>query len=583
MAELNRAEPNRTEPLHPIASTVKKPADPREQLINARVLYNAGLLDDAERICRKILATEPDDVEVTGLLAQTLQRKGDARAALKLWKRTLALKSPPWTRLHNLLGCLRLLVAQGSRGEAIGLLRQPVPTWPLVRVPDADEREMLMSLATVMVDLGEFAQADTLLKSVVASLPTDAGVLHALGEIGILMGDMSAARKLLEAADAAMQPRTNLRLLRDLYRCAAVEGDERVVAELERRAAILRPVHSAPRKPGQKAEVLVLNQIQLEEISSDHQLHFSANYASQITAVLDDEIHFSSVFAEYETNLAALEKLPRPDLVINNVANGEALLMHGTLAAARCFADALAVPVINHPDRAVLTTRDGIVALIAGLPGLVVPGTQRFSKEARNVEALVAAIEAQFGYPLITRSVLFQQGYGMTRIDDRDMLVKILQTEVQKEFFVTEFVDSRGSSEFYRKIRAVIVGDEIIVARVDYDTSWSVHGRKSAPRVAFCEAHPELLAAEDRICRDPDQELGAAVQSTLRAIRERIPLEIFGIDFDVTPDGRVVFYEANATMNLLHAAPEHVAPPAHAQQRVREAMRCYLLQRAGKS
>ncbi|HMV71570.1 MAG TPA: hypothetical protein PKC08_05270, partial [Pseudomonadales bacterium] len=209
---------------------MKKPADPREQLINARVLYNAGLLDDAERICRKILATEPDDVEVTGLLAQTLQRKGDARAALKLWKRTLALKSPPWTRLHNLLGCLRLLVAQGSRGEAIGLLRQPVPTWPLVRVPDADEREMLMSLATVMVDLGEFAKADVLLKSVVACLPMDAGVLHALGEIGILMGDMSAARKLLEAADAAMQPRTNLRLLRDLYRCAAVEGDERVVA-----------------------------------------------------------------------------------------------------------------------------------------------------------------------------------------------------------------------------------------------------------------------------------------------------------------------------------------------------------------
>lgn len=126
------------------------------------------------------------------------------------------------------------------------------------------------------------------------------------------------------------------------------------------------------------------------------------------------------------------------------------------------------------------------------------PGTQRFSKEARNVEALVAAIEAQFGYPLITRSVLFQQGYGMTRIDDRDMLVKILQTEVQKEFFVTEFVDSRGSSEFYRKIRAVIVGDEIIVARVDYDTSWSVHGRKCRSRVAFCESHPELLAAGRR-------------------------------------------------------------------------------------
>ncbi len=561
---------------------MKKSVNPHEQLITARILYKAGLLDDAERICRKILASEADDVEAISLLAETLQRKGDAKAALKLWKCTLDAKLPVWTYLHNLHGCLRLLSAQGNRNDAIRLLRQPLPAWPIVRVPDADEREMLISLATVMVDLGEFAKADALLKSVAASLPTDAAVLHALGEIGILMGNISAARNFLEAADAAMQPHTNLRLLRDLHRCAAVEGDEQAVSELERRGAILRPVHSAPRKPGQKAEVLVLNQIQLDEIGSDHQLHFNANYASQITAVLNDEILFSSVFAECEVNLAALERLPRPDLVINNVANGEALLAHGTLAAVRAFADVFAVPVINHPDKAALTTRDRSAALIADLPGIVVPKTQRFRRAAQDLATLIGAIEAQFAYPLITRGVFFQQGHGMTRIDDREALAKILQTDAQEEFFVTEFVDSRGVSEFYRKIRAVVVGDEIIVARVDYDTGWNVHGRKSAPRVAFCEAHPELLAAEERICRDPDQELESPVLSTLRAIRARMPLEIFGIDFDVVPDGRVVFYEANATMNLLHAAPEHVAPPAHAQERVRAAMRRYLLQQAGK-
>ena len=30
----------------------------------------------------------------------------------------------------------------------------------------------------------------------------------------------------------------------------------------------------------------------------------------------------------------------------------------------------------------------------------------------------------------------------------------------------------------------------------------------------------------------------------------RVPLDFYGIDFDILPDGRLVFFEANAAMNI---------------------------------
>jgi len=41
-----------------------------------------------------------------------------------------------------------------------------------------------------------------------------------------------------------------------------------------------------------------------------------------------------------------------------------------------------------------------------------------------------------------------------------------------------------------------------------------------------------------------------AAIAALHEIRRRIPLAFYGIDFDMLPDGRVPFFEANAAMNL---------------------------------
>jgi hypothetical protein len=62
----------------------------------------------------------------------------------------------------------------------------------------------------------------------------------------------------------------------------------------------------------------------------------------------------------------------------------------------------------------------------------------------------------------------------------------------------------------------------------------------------------------------------------LEVIRHRIPLDVFGIDFDVNADGSLVFYEANAAMNLFSTAPKAIPNPKEAEDALKQAFRRYL-------
>ena len=46
----------------------------------------------------------------------------------------------------------------------------------------------------------------------------------------------------------------------------------------------------------------------------------------------------------------------------------------------------------------------------------------------------------------------------------------------------------------------------------------------------------------------------------LEAIRDRIPLDLFGVDFDVDREGQVVFFEAGPAMNFKPKNPR-LEPP----------------------
>lgn len=351
-----------------------------------------------------------------------------------------------------------------------------------------------------------------------------------------------------------------------------------------RRALDLRvaasPVCSTGRRATQKAEVLIINPnrhvddslMTLEDLHSRF-----GNFPHQLATQLLADFHFSFVFKDDAARPSAREKISPPNLVINNNANAETLLAEDGVPALTGLVDSFGVPVVNHPSQIAQNSRATTAKLLENIPGIAVPATVHFSKAGKTWDELVREIEAQFDYPLITRTLNFQSGLGMNKVDSRaDLLAVFTSAGCPEKFYVTAFVDSRGGKEFYRKIRAAVVQDEVVIVRVDYDTFWNVHGRKNIKRLAFYLEHPELLDLEKQICSNPEAELGRPAMQSFRALRERIPLDVFGVDFDVDADGSLIFYEANATMNLLSTAQKEAPNPSEANDRLKSVFQKYL-------
>ena len=347
---------------------------------------------------------------------------------------------------------------------------------------------------------------------------------------------------------------------------------------LELRLAV-SPVCSTGRRVTQTAEVLIINPKRHldDSLLKVEDMHAGfGNFPRQLATKLLADFHFSLVFQDDATRPAAREKIPPPDLLINNNANAETLLAEGGVSALAELVDSFGVPVVNHPVKVAQNSRATNATLLEKVPGVRVPATVHFSTVGKTGDELVREVEAQFGYPLITRTMTFQQGLGMNKVDSRKDLLAVLAAErCPEEFYVTAFVDSRGGKEFYRKIRAAVVQDEIVIMRVDSSAHWNVHGRKSDKRVAFYQANQYLLEEEKQICANPEAGLGRMAMQSLRAIRELIPLDVFGVDFDVDTDGTLIFYEANATMNLLSTARKEVPCPEAAEEHLLQLFRRY--------
>ena len=338
------------------------------------------------------------------------------------------------------------------------------------------------------------------------------------------------------------------------------------------------PVFVAERHATQKADVLVINPNPVldDSLKSFESLSLhSPNYPSQLAERFSEDFHFTCIFEGDAIRDSARKKIPQPDFVLNNCANGELILSGGDLWRLSAVIDSFRVPVVNHPAKVVQTLRDESAKLIGNIPGILLPKTVRFSQVGKSGEELLHEIEDQYDYPLIVRMLACHDGMGMTKVDSRHALVEALASGFAEKFFVTQFVDSRAGNKLFRKIRATVVKDEILITRVDYDSIWNIRGRKSEERVPFYLENAHLLDEEKRICKNPEAELGRSAIQSLRAMRDRIPLDVFGVDFEVNADGLLVFYEANAAMNLFSTARKQIPYPKEAEDCLKLAFQRY--------
>jgi hypothetical protein len=199
--------------------------------------------------------------------------------------------------------------------------------------------------------------------------------------------------------------------------------------------------------------------------------------------------------------------------------------------------------VINPPDAVLASTRDEVARLLSGTPGLVVPKILRL----RGGDATLAAkaIEDKgIVPPVIVREVGTHTGKTVGLHRSIDAAVAALASG--KEYMATQFVDFASRDGLYRKYRVWFIGRHAVLRHMYVSDDWNVH---SADRARFMAHHPAVIA-EERALIESLEPFGADVREVFRAVRKRMPLDFFGLDFAVLPDGKVVLFEANATMSF---------------------------------
>jgi hypothetical protein len=206
--------------------------------------------------------------------------------------------------------------------------------------------------------------------------------------------------------------------------------------------------------------------------------------------------------------------------------------------------------IINRPDAILRSTRDLVARKLAGIEGLAVPRTARL-RAGKPTIAMQSAAKVGLSFPVILRETGTHKGMivGLMRTADEMHASRVEGSE----HFGTEFVDFRSPDGLYRKYRTFFIGRHIVFRHMLVSDEWNVHAKD---RKRFMAARPDLRAEEEAMFGRAEGAFPATILETLRKVRDRINLDVFGMDFGLLPDGRVLLFESNASMNFFPFLPE---------------------------
>lgn len=517
----------------------------------AVAVHQAGQVAEALALYNALLETQPVDPEIPGLVALAQMQLGHEQDALATWRKSLQMEMPAPVRLRSLANLLTAMRRKGSTQTASLLADLIVPQWPQGIAPDQTDRHMIITLARGLVDLAHGQAACTLLNSVLPQLLGDTAFVAATVPIMIDAGNPEMAARLLRPLTSETG-KAGGDLLVAHAAAAHAAGHDEEAERLTRRAMEAVPVYVTAKKPTQLLLVGVLNKapVSVSRAAGPAHLHFFANTPATLASRHNDQYRFVSIFPEARSVVRALASLPRPHVILNNWVNAEMLSTPGTLQFITDFADRLKAPILNHPRKAAETTRQKNADRLAGIPNLLIPRLLRFTNEPGMSELAVNVVSEKIGFPAIIRGPFGQRGSSAVKVDTAAELRGHLANLPKMQLYAIEYVHNPVADGVYRKIRAAVVGQDVFITHVHLGPGWLVHRERDSRKLAAIDPEGKHSALAGSMVTRPKETLGAAALAALREIRARIPLDLYGIDFDMMPDGRVLFFEANAAMNI---------------------------------
>ena len=244
-----------------------------------------------------------------------------------------------------------------------------------------------------------------------------------------------------------------------------------------------------------------------------------------------------------------LRGLPPYDLVFNAI--GDPDLAIRTDAPMRRFVATCRRPVLNAPDKVARTRRDAMPALLGDLADVVVPAVARVAAAAVVSHGLAGAIDqAGLAAPVLLRPIGSHGGLGLQLASDPAALAAI---EAGGDLYATAFHDYRSPDGYWRKYRVIFVDRRPFPYHLAISRDWMVH-HGTADMIADAARRTE----EQRFLDDPEAAIGDRAIAAIGEIGRRLDLDYAGVDFSVLGDGRVLVFEANATMLVHPEEPDGV-------------------------
>ncbi|MDB5777182.1 MAG: hypothetical protein JWP38_3315 [Herbaspirillum sp.] len=269
------------------------------------------------------------------------------------------------------------------------------------------------------------------------------------------------------------------------------------------------------------------------------------------------------------------QSLPHYDIVFNAIGDADTAI--GSRAAVDRFLAINRRPLLNPPQRIDRTARDRIGALLAGIDGIEVPQVVRWDRRPDGpTQGHVPLAAASMNYPVIARRVGAHGGEGVELLQSPQELTAAVVPGAE-QLYLSSYCKYRSDDGYFRKYRIIFVDRRPYPYHLAIGSHWLTH-------YDTADMLPMRWKTEEEHCflQDPIGVLGPAAWAALIAIAQRLDLDFGGVDFSVLADGRLLIFEANATM-MVH--PEHYHEVLKFKnpyvQRIYDAFDCMLAQRMG--
>jgi tetratricopeptide (TPR) repeat protein len=237
-------------------------------------------------------------------------------------------------------------------------------------------------------------------------------------------------------------------------------------------------------------------------------------------------------------------QLPRYDLVFNAI--GEPDVAQPLLKRLESFTRRCGRPLLNRPAAVMQTQRHVLPELLADIDDVLTAPCMRIDRPPVSRDELAAQIDqGRVGFPLLLRPLAKHGGEGVSLHRSIDTL----WTEVEAlnaPCYLTMFRNYRSADGHFRKYRSIFIDRKPFPYHLAIGSEWMVHYFS-----AEMTSQAWKLEEERRFLEDPRAALGERAMRALEAIGEKLDLDYAGVDYTLLNDGRVLVFEANATM-LVH-------------------------------